>query len=275
MKRRAYVWHTILIVCLSSGCAAADQSTAREYFLNPEETNTYHYELVENLDDAVCSRMNEVYNREFKQPWNFRAFFRSQYPQVAHHHYDVAPLGPITDEDRFLWAMRYALYPMSPQFEAVSWRLATLQTGIGNLRMPIRLSEIDLRNDKKPVLVVQVAFYGFGDSKGASDILNVQQSGSLPKKDIYTSQEILNGKETITGDILRPLILDGLTYLSEYRSSATDEDFPLRHIEPEAMLIKKYIGGQRQGAPMNAELICKFDMQRIAEQSPQDIGTRR
>jgi hypothetical protein len=246
----------------------ADQTAATEYRLEPEETYTYDYALVESLEDSVCTHMKDVYNREFRQPWNFRAFMRAKYPAAARLHYELGVSRPITEDMQFPWYMRFALYPTSDDFDAVDWGEAVAEFESG-VRRPIRLAEFDLKNHDKPVLLVQAGFYGLDSS--ASDIFYVRESGSLPaSQSTYSFEELgqRGVREQFIGDIIRPFIYDGVAYLGQYQSADTDGEHPVRHIPPETMMVKQYIGGQPIGAAMHAKVICKFNMRRTDDEDP-------
>lgn len=251
----------IVLACGVAGCLAGGSVADA---LDEEERATYRYELVQSANDLVCQHMRRVYNETFRQPWNFRDCFRGRLPETNGHYSPHLP-GRWTEEQLFLWWMRYALYPTSREFEAIQW---IRMTKAGPMRVPILLAPIDIDNDGSVELVVHDGFYGFGDGRNSGDgfainadthLLESNQT-SLSQKELYSEWEQM---ETFSGDIIRPFVFNGVTYLSEYEAAFGSTTWPsFRHTAPEKMWVKEYVGGQPIGQAMNATVVCEFDMHR-------------
>jgi len=203
--------------------------------------------------------MKGVYDKSFRQPWNFGDIFRDRLPQTDGHYYPNMP-QPWTEAQQFLWDMRYSLYPTSSEFESIQW---TQMTKVGRNRAPVQIAEIDIDNDGSAELVVQDGFYGSGDDRSAADGFAIY---ALHTEAAVQGGELKIGerpRETFGGDIIRLFVLDGMTYLSEYEAAFGSETGPLfRHDPPERMWVKNYVGRQPIGKAMNATIVCAFDMYR-------------
>lgn len=258
----------IAIVCGAAGCStddlAASALAVSEVTL---EERVYKYELVRGVTDPVCRHMEVVYKTVFRKPWDFQDFFRDRLPQTTNGNYYPHMPARWTEDQLFFWSMHYSLYPSSKEFEAIHWTQATLISDSG-YRTPIRVAEIDIDNDGRVEFLVQEGFYGIGDDRSASDGFAVQASSanlhSLPatisRDELYADK---NRREAFGGDIIRPFVLNGETYLSEYQAAFGSETWPIfRHSSPEKMWVKKYVGGQPIGQAMNATIVCEFNMHR-------------
>lgn len=249
----------VAIACGAAGCLAASQV---ESPLDEEERATYRYALVQGVEDPVCRQLGKLYNDTFRQPWNFRDVFGGRLPQTDGHYYPHMP-ERWTQDQLFLWDMRYSIYPTSPEFESIQWTQATKS---GRNRSPVRIAEFDIDNDGTVEHVVQDSFYGSGDSRNATDGFGVYATtlaSSRAAMQGIAFRMLERPRETFAGDIIRPFVLDGLTYLSEYEAAFGSESWPLfRHDPPEKMWVKRYLGGQPMGQAMNATTVCEFDMHR-------------
>lgn len=259
------------------GCAASSREPA--WSLGPEERFTYRYELVRSEDNVVCNHMARVYGGTFHRPWHFREFFRNTHPEVFARVYAQPFIDrttrPWSAEVQALWSMRYALTPVSAEFDAIKWQLATLIGSDTSSDQPIRLAAFDIDNDGNAEIVVQTWFYGSGDGWESHDsfsILNMDTTLDLTRTTFYVRDLLSESRtrERFGGDIVRPFVLDGVTFLSQYETDigrdpsvvrlGTDRRF--RHDPQEKMWVKKYVGGQATGDAPNEVVVCEFAMQR-------------
>jgi hypothetical protein len=189
--------------------------------------------------------MVELYNSRFSQPWRFRDYFRAKFPILARRYYSYMT-GKWSQEELFYWWMRYVLFPTSSEFDAVEWRLGTLERDTPQEvslsdSTPVRIAELDLTNNGQSVLLFQVGFYGQGDGRGSFDEFLVRPpSPVLRTQTSFTREQLWDQRtdyESFGGDIIRPLVIDGVTYLSEYDAAVDAEMVPdIRHQTPEKML---------------------------------------
>jgi hypothetical protein len=266
--RKAALWYIAIASC-AAGCSTDDLvARALAESALADEERTYKYQLVRGEADPVCRHMKEVYNSAFRRPWDFQDLFRDRLPRTANgNHYPHLPFR-WTEDQLFLWFMRYSLFPSSEEFEAIRWTQATLISFEFEYRSPIRVAEIDIDNDGRVEFVVQDMFYGSGDGQDDSEGFMVQASSanlhSLPatitRDELYAD---MSRNEAFGGDIIRPFVLNGVTYLGEYEAGFGSGTWPeFRHVAPEKMWVKKYVGGQPVGQAMNAIIVCEFNMLR-------------
>lgn len=265
------------------GCAAPSREPA--WSLGPEERFTYRYELIRSEHDVVCNHMARVYNRAFHRPWHFREFFRITYPEVFARVYAQPFIDRTTPawstEVQALWSMRYALTPRSAELDAIRWQSATLIGTDTTSDQPIRLAAFDIDNDGSVEIVVQTWFYGSGDgweSRDSFSILNMDTTLDLTRTTFYVRDLLSESRtrERFGGDIVRPFLLDGVTFLSQYETDigrnpsvvrlGTGRRF--RHDPAEKMWVKKYVGGQSIGEAPNEAVVCEFAMQRTTTLNP-------
>lgn len=259
------------ILACSSCFSASDHSSAiGERPLYGYEELTYRYRLTKSIDDRLCSHMERVYNDYFSQPWNHRPYFRENLPAVIVDWYS-APSAPKSETTRFAFDMRYALHPLSSEFSAVSWKDIVRITRDG-LRLPTRLTHIDIDNDGKTDTLIQYQFFGAGDHRTADDGFVVWRQSPPPEIEngALTHEKLFLDNapgEHFTARILRLFLRDGVTYLSEYMPNVEgiyDSEMS-RHLPPEKMYVRKYVGGQGARLHVIGDDVCEFEMNRIVD----------
>lgn len=230
MKERFASELLVLLFCGLNGCcyASAEQ---------------YNYRLEESQDKGVCEHMTEVFNRNFKTPWDRGGVTLSSNPTFFNRPYDkiFTRLPGVEYSKDFVFRMLLARYPSSTEFDAVIWNEGRVyypdSAKPGALReSPILVTQIDIDNDGKKEWVVKADFMQRPPTNHVSDAGDYDYTGSdsviifpvggfdstvpLMSKELVYGQKPgyaprkLDDDETLQ---LRPFIYKGITYVAAYQ----------------------------------------------------------
>lgn len=253
--------------------------------------STYRYKLEMSKDDKVCRHMEKVYKRYFRTPWTSPP---DDWNDDRKKNTSTRLPGVEFNAD-LMGLMDRALFPSSPEFEAIKWREGRYKYQTTNTKSggevvstatiinPLLAADFDIDNDGKIETVIQDGFFE-GMVYGA-DSFSVYPVGTVDMKDLVGDStmkprgvhgiRLIHGVEnipTIKWHSLRPFILNGVTYLSGARFETPYDDFEPNHIYKDYMDILKYIKGSRfmKGSnqpPLEFETICRFRMTEVHQPS--------
>lgn len=220
----------------------------------PAEFATYRYDLIMSKDDKVCKHMDHVYNTKFSRPFDEFRF------SPAEREHSMPPI--------------FSKYPTSGEFEAVHWQYPKIFTMDGKTFFSLPVAKLDINNDGQKEIVIKSAFFSgsYGDELRVFSDDTLRLTKPITWRQLSTGQDN-KGRPSIihSGAILRPFVLNGITYLSSYSYYQPDyeQKAPI-YSPPEIMTVQKYIKGSvSRDTPIQLEDICKFNMTRMAPSSGQ------
>lgn len=229
-----------VLLCVASESFAGKCDPAGEFC-------TYHFTLLMSKDDKVCQHMDGVYNWSFTRMFDYRGFTSKQAMGIE------------------------STYPTSEEFEAVPWQYPKISTDDGKVFHSLPVAVFDINNDGKKEIVIKA---GLNDgSYDSYEYLLSYQDGEFDLNRQTSRTELFQGQngkgKPLSIDdgaaILRPFILNGVSYLSSYHYSRRTEPPGRGRVNqpPQTMWVKKYKGGGSKEQPLLLENICEFNMIRV------------
>lgn len=238
---------SVLIFCLLATAPSATVASSPG-----SEFATYRYELTMSKNDKVCEHMGEVYNDNFALPFDYRKFSNIE-------QFGRGAMPPLPSK-----------YPSSAEFAAVPWKYPKIFTEDGKELFALPVAEFDIDNDGKNEIVVKTQF--FDGTPDGSEMLRIFRQGQLDLERTVTWKELSTGQDdkgrpTIIqwGAIMRPFILNQVSYISVYTFSApaSPAQKSAVHEPPQTMEVKRYIRGSLyQDNQMVFDDVCRFNMLR-------------
>jgi hypothetical protein len=203
-----------------------------------DDTLSYRYRLESGTSHEVCTHMTNVFNKQFRTPWQRSASSKeasTSSPQTSPVGGGRLPGVPYNKD--FADAMLLSRYPSSAEFDAVQWKEANVlwDTKVN----PALLASLDIDNDGQPDWVVKYAFMtalttwqGLGQLSGGSDSLAIFKAEDFQPQATLSSKLILNGEseqkaprhadsdasQGLETYQLRPFIFQGKAYLQAYQA---------------------------------------------------------
>jgi len=210
---------------------------------NSGETCSYRYELVLNKNDKVCKHMKQVFDSSFARPFDLYGFSRKQKEEV---------LFPIESH-----------YPSSDEFEAISWKNLMVIDELHGQKFssPLPMAQFDIDNDGEADVVFKSVW--FSGEKDSTESLVFFKKGEIDPNKLSEWGEIYGqpgNRPRVIGfaaRIIRPFILDKVSYLMMYKSTGRGAFWG-----EQTMWVRKYKSGGTIPEPYTLELedICKFNM---------------
>ncbi|MGH8654680.1 MAG: hypothetical protein ACREYE_22065 [Gammaproteobacteria bacterium] len=239
--------------------------------------------------------MLEVYNRFFRELWKAKDWRKKFVGTPDNPKWEINeafgaagmyafPKMPGTEHSpEFAYNMRYSKLPTSPEFDAIEWRegrfLLQDDRPQDITTQPMLMAEFDIDNDGNIDTVIKKSFMfdyttwgGWDGRDGGADDMVIYPKGEYDFTGEVTLHTLNHGQpgrakpRIVEGLSLRPFILEGVTYLSEYRQvwptqGARHQQYPTE----ENMYVLKYRGGgQNLGGgkytDVDMESICRFRM---------------
>lgn len=276
---------------------------------NPEDTvvgklphDTYTYELDVDNDPTVCQHMEKVYNAFFRQQW---ATHRSDSKAYDPGGFYSFPKYPGVEEFSYsTWGDSYSRRPSSPEFDAVPWRSALYidrsppdapslsvceeyrkekKMGPKHIHcfFSLLIADFDIDNDGRVETVLKDMFMT-GDplyEHHSYDHYYIFPQGTVdPWQFAYGAQFMDQYQKfgawprtlSIEMFMVRPFILNGMSYLSSYRRWWKNEE---EHEDPkffgdpdreymEIYKVRSELTPKTEYSPAQYEtdLICRFNM---------------
>ena len=258
----------------------------------------YKYRLEESRDKSMCVHMTQVFNQNFKTPWDRGTGFVGTNPIVFGKQYDqlFERLPEVKFDKESTYEMLLSKFPSSPEFDAVRWREGRVCYPEGGNEdichpRPMLVAEIDIDNDGQREWVVKHAFMFKIPTKFVSDAGDEDYSGEdglaiFPKDGLdltksLTLKQLVYGqkpsRQPLLLDIkvalqLRPFVYEGETYLSAYQAVFDDENtLPKKHPSHQLYPDREYMnilrvlkGGKRLEGQIietaNTERVCRIRM---------------
>lgn len=237
----------------------------------------YRYKLEQNQDNQVCSHMLNVYNKNFKEPWNNQKF-----PRVKLEGY-FQRMPSVDYNQEIAQKMIYSRFPTSTEFELINWQegRAFLDTKPEDRTLyPLLVANLDIDNDGSPEIVFKSSFmYWFAiqgldaDDMGDGDRLTIYPAGGFHFNGIVDLGDIRHGQQNgykprdIEARQLRPFILNRTVYISRYETVYAENDELSMYGRPmeQYIYIQKYLSGGDKASPgkyiaPNMKTICRFQM---------------
>lgn len=287
VKNRQRRWLKELIYCETVNCLKEVYRQRIKALLNEvggagyTSERIYRYKLEMSQDDQVCLHMQNVYNKYFREPWNFQTF-----PNIRHEDY-FQRLPGIDYNEKMTMEMSYSRFPSSIEFDRIKWREGRYyynDNKCDTCQYPFLVSELDIDNNGSKEIVFKLNFmWGFTTRDGGNENDKGSDSLRILPKDDFVINGIIDLRKSdyglsnsssvsfLEGRQLRPFILDGVTYLSKYESIwPSDEveglptgEYPLP--TQEYLHIHKYRGGGQFVRPgkyteTNLQPICRLRM---------------
>ena len=221
------------------------------------EFDTYRYELIKSQDDKVCKHMEGIYNTRFTRPFDHRHVTQVQGIDI-----------PPSKEDKLrLYRIKYSLYPTSPEYEAVTWRLRTYHHSEGNPnfgQQPTLIAEVDINNDGMKEVAIKSQFFEGHNGFENLDVLRGEfdlQKKQLTPKD-FSGREGPQPNSIATCAVTRLFIYQGVTYVHCYDFFRPEPGIKGGAFDPpEQLRIMRYvIGGRSRYELFTPEDICEFTM---------------
>jgi hypothetical protein len=267
----------------------------------------YKYRLEIGQEKDLCGHMTQVFNRQFKTPWDKGQKPWKPNPTIFGTPYDqVFERFPgVEYKLDFTWELLLSKYPTSPEFEAVRWKEGRVYYPDGNAPpsynrpAPILITEIDIDNDGQKEWLVKSSFMqqmstneGTGQSDGGSDTLTIFLFDGFDPTIPLTLEQLSQGQKQAkrprqigreVAQQLRPFIYKGKTYLSAYQTEWRDRDHsnekkPKYRIYPDREymnILRVTAGGQRLHSQVtetaNTETVCRIRM-RMLKNTPSSKG---
>lgn len=280
MKVLIVLFFVLTLTFLTSGNAIALTSFG----------SAYRYKLEMSKDDKVCRHMEKVYKKYFRTPW---ASPPDDWNDERKKNVSTRLPGVEFNAD-LMGLMDRALFPSSPEFEAIKWRegrykyqTTDTKSGgevviTGTIINPLLVADFDIDNDGKMDTVIQGGFfegmvYGIDSFSvypaGTVDLKDLVGESVVKVRDVQSFREVDGMGETLSVGVdtwrsLRPFILGGVTYLSGARYESPYDGFKPNHIYKDYVDILKYIKGSsfrkgRNQPPLEFETICRFRMTEV------------
>lgn len=216
---------------------------------NSGETCSYRYELALNKNDKVCKHMKQVFDSSFARPFDLYGFSRKQKEEV---------LFPIESH-----------YPSSDEFEAVAWRnLRIVRKNDDGSTFPwvVPMAEFDIDNDGSIDIVFKDSW--FTGERDSREGLVFFKKGEIDPGRLSEWKEIYGqsgNRPRVIGTearIIRPFILDKVSYLMMYESTGRNNSGFGAFWGKQMMWVRKYKSGGTIPEPYTLELedVCKFNM---------------
>ncbi|KXB32580.1 hypothetical protein AT959_02555 [Dechloromonas denitrificans] len=262
------------------------------------QTEMYKYRLEESKDKSLCVHMTQVFNQNFKTPWNRGIGFEGENPLIFGKPYDklYERLPDVSFDKESTYEMLLSKFPSSPEFDAVRWKEGRTcypeggKEDICHLR-PMLVAEIDIDNDGQKEWVVKHSFMFKIPTKFVSDAGDEDYSGEdglaiFPKDGLdltmpLTLKQLVHGqkpgRQPRLLDLkvalqLRPFVYKGKTYLSAYQFVLDDKSLSPKknhryqlYPDREYMnILRVFAGGKRLEGQIietaNTENVCRIRM---------------
>ncbi|UCV05667.1 hypothetical protein [Dechloromonas denitrificans] len=262
------------------------------------QTELYKYRLEESKDRSLCVHMTQVFNQNFKAPWDRGVGAEGANPTVFGKPYDqiFERLPEVGFDRESTYEMLLSKFPSSPEFDAVKWKegMVCYPEG-GNEDIchphPMLVAEIDIDNDGHKEWVVKHSFMFKIPTKFVSDAGDEDYSGEdglalFPKDGLdltmpLTLKQLVHGQKSGRQprllDLkvalqLRPFAYKGKTYLSAYQIVLDDKNLsPKKHPPYQLYPDREYMnilrvlaGGKRLEGQIietaNTESVCRIRM---------------
>lgn len=262
------------------------------------QVELYKYRLEESKDKDLCLHMTEVFNRNFKTPWDRgqkpwkpnSTIFGKTYEQVFER------LPGVEYSLEFTWDMLLSKFPRSSEFDAVNWKEGRVNYSDGqpspfHRAGPMLVAEIDIDNDGKKEWVVKHSFMqkaptnlvsGVGDHDYSGwDVLTIFPPNGLDLAIPLTNTQLFRGQKPglqprkVDDEValqLRPFIYGDKTYLSAYQVVWYDESvsknnhhrYKIYPDEEYLNILRVTGGGQYLHSSIiktsNTEIVCRIRM---------------
>jgi len=238
----------LLAACLS---LVARVATAGEF-------DSYRYELTAGQGHEVCKHMQGVYETNFKRP----------HDQTAIAAINGVPLPPPQKDSNRLFRLKSSFYPSSPEFEAVPWRIVTLQPPKDRSYGPraALLANLDIDNDGQMDVVVKLSFYG--SRFGMEELLVLEQKALDASAEHIAFEDLRSPRYTGNTAYVRPFIYRGTVFIHSYdyrRATVREIEQGLGETPfapPEVLTVYKYVKSvpSKRGTEVR-EVLCKFQME--------------
>ena len=254
-----------------------------------DTSDRYRYVLEESKNDKVCGHMLDVYNKNFATPWKQPMLDLKGINYGPDSPYSFPKLPGVKHDDRMAFDMSFSRLPTSPEFEGIEWREGRFRhvyAGTDRGDRPMLVAEFDINNDGAKEIVIKQAFMmnyfpsETGKVAGGEDRFFVFESGTVDLNKPITFSEFYDGQsghkrpalispsENAPYRLIRPFILNGMTYLSGYQQRWSKNFDPQR--VREYIDIVRYRGGsenfgpgkvgQERWGPLKVDRICRFQM---------------
>lgn len=243
------------------------------------EDDAYHYKLIVNHDNAVCTHMAHVYKRYFRRPFQYTRD-KHEYVKNGGVLPELLPGG--NDDSSTFFRIASSLQPTSPEFNAIDWKLgALILPGASDMPQPFLAANIDLFNNGQLETLIKSLFmacYKPGCAYGHGDELSIFRYGVInfetaPLKE----QTVLNGEDgrrplALDGEyshprcnLTRPFIYGGKIYISCYRQTWIKDYMNMNNNTPdfEYMDVLRYMGIaklQNGQGKIRKQTLCQFRM---------------
>lgn len=205
----------------------------------------YRYRLEDGADKEVCRHMIQVFNKQFKTPWDKgRLGLKSNViPKIQGTPYDQVfeRLPGVEYDKRAVFNMLLSKYPTSPEFDAVNWKESRgrATTTSSSNDFPILIAQFDIDNDGSLDWVVKSSFMhkmttweGLGQAWGLNDSLSIftlsgfEPEMPIPSKSLILNEDPSKAPRRLDSDIsnglityqIRPFIFNEKTYFSAYQA---------------------------------------------------------
>jgi len=253
------------------------------------DLDRYRYVLEKSTNDKVCRHMQGVYNRHFSYPWKRPALSEPVYG--ANSPYAFAKRPGVSHDYRMTFDMSYSRLPSSPEFDAIEWREGRYRhTGLAGSPdhgdQPMLVAEFDIDNDGQVETVIKGRFMltyypaESGGTPGGEDTLFVFRKDEIDLQRPIDSPTFYSGQPGRKNPsmialspvgpyrIIRPFVLEGVTYLSGYQQD-WDKNFDMRKVREHLHVVRYLGGGENLGpgkigpekwTPLQLDRICEFRM---------------
>jgi len=252
------------------------------------DLDRYRYVLEESKDDKVCRHMEKVYNGYFAFPWK-RPMLDREGTYGPNSRYAFPKLPGVTHDDRMTFDMTYSRLPSTPEFDAIEWKEGRYRFVVrrdDHRDRPMLVAEFDIDNNGRADIVIKPQFIlGFYPSRrswpGGEDAFFVFDKREIDLSQPLTFEMFYEGqsgrkKPARIGfapgapyRLIRPFVLDGLTYLSAYQQDWPDDD-DIAKVREHVDVLRYRGGAENLGkggwSPLQIDRVCRFRMTTVKPQ---------